>query len=182
MNSCGLFSLEILLTLSSLFSSMGKKRGARAIDFDLDCDKINEALERRKKKKSSKAQLSGKTPGESSARSRGIKDPSIAVGAVSTVVDHDGVEPPHPHMPVTPTPGTTVDHNGFHLSSMTSSLRQTLGSLDYDPDNLTASIDVCDHLYESISKVNIYHRLPLLIDHAKLCFMGFFFEHFVFSF
>ena len=69
-------SLEILLTLSSLFSGMGKKRGARAIDFDLDCDRVNEALERRKKKKSSKAQLSGKTLGESSARTRGIEDPS----------------------------------------------------------------------------------------------------------
>ena len=52
---------------------MGKKRGARAIDFDLDCDKVNEALERRKKKKSSRAQLSGKTPGESSARTRGTE-------------------------------------------------------------------------------------------------------------
>ena len=54
MSSLGFSSLEILLTLSSLFLGMGKKRGARAIDFDLDCDKVNEALERRKKKKSSK--------------------------------------------------------------------------------------------------------------------------------
>ena len=45
------------------------------IDFDLDYDKVNEALERRKKKKSSKAQLLGKTLGESSARTRGIEDP-----------------------------------------------------------------------------------------------------------
>ena len=122
MSSHGFSSLDILLTLSSLFSGMGKKRGARVIDFDLDCDKVNEALERRKKKKSSKAQLSGKTLGESSVRTRGIEDPSVAVETISTVANHDGVEPPHPHMPVTPTPGTTVDHDGFHLSSMTSSL------------------------------------------------------------
>ena len=154
---------------------MGKKRGARAIDFDLDCDKVNEALERRKKKKSSRAQLSGKTPGESSARTRGTEDPSVAVGAVSMVVNRDGIELSHPHMLVTPTPGTIVDHDGFHLASMTSSLRQTLSGLGYDPDNLTASTDVYDHLYESMSKVNIYHRLLLPIGHAKLCFTGFFF-------
>ena len=91
------------------------------------------------------------------------------------VVDRDGVEPSHPHMPVTPTPGTIVDHDGFHLSSITSSLRQTLSGLGYDPDNLIASTDVCDHLYESMSKVNIYHRILLPIGHAKLCFKDFFF-------
>ena len=108
-------------------------------------------------------------------RTRGIEDPSVAVKTTSMVANCDSVEPPHPQMPVTPTPGTTVDHDDFHLSSMTSSLRQTLGNLGYDPDNLIASTDVCDHLYESMSKVNIYHRLPLLIDHVKLCLTGFFF-------
>ena len=58
------------------------------IDFDLDCDKVNEALERRKKKKSSKAQLSGKTLRESSARTRRIEDP---FGTISTVANRDGI-------------------------------------------------------------------------------------------
>ena len=49
MSSHGFSSLEISLILSSLFSCMGKKRAARAINFNLDCDKVNEALERRKK-------------------------------------------------------------------------------------------------------------------------------------
>ena len=127
-------------------------------------------MERRKKKKSSKAQLSGKTLKESSARTRGIEDRLVAAGTISTVSNQDGIEPPHPHMPV-----TTVDHDGFHLSSMMSSLRQTLGSLGYDPDNLTASTDVCDHLYESMSKVNIYRRLLLMIDHVKFYLTDFFF-------
>ena len=55
MSSLGFSSLEISLTLSSLFSGMAKKRDVRAIDFDLDYDKVNKALEMRKKKKSSKA-------------------------------------------------------------------------------------------------------------------------------
>ena len=41
MSSHGFSSLEISLTLSSLFSGMGKKSGAKAIVFDLDCDKVN---------------------------------------------------------------------------------------------------------------------------------------------
>ena len=48
-----------------------------------------------------------------------------------------------------------MDHDGFHLSSMVSSLEQTIGSLGYDPDNLTADTNVCDHLYEFISKVTL---------------------------
>ena len=95
MSSHGFSSLEVFLTLFSLLSGMGKKRGARAIDFDLDCNKVNEALERRKKKKSSKAQLSGKTLGVSSARTRGIEDPSVVVGTISTVANRDDVELPH---------------------------------------------------------------------------------------
>ena len=152
-------SSEILLTFSSFFLGMGKKKGARAIDFDLDCDKVNEALKKRKKKKSSKVQLSKKAPGEGSARTKGVKDPLDATRTISMVAHHGGIEPSHSHMHVTPIPGTTVDHDGFHLSSMMFSLQQTLSSLGYDPDNLTASTDVCDHLYESMSKVNMYHRL-----------------------
>ena len=135
---------------------MGKKRDAVAIDFDLDCDRVTEALKKRKKKKSSKVHLSGKASGEGSARTRETEDPSAAAGTVAAFANHDGAEPSHPHMPVTPTPGATVDHDGFHLSSMTSSLRQTLGGLGYDPDNLIAGTDVCDQLYESMSRVNIY--------------------------
>ena len=146
-----------------------------AIDVDLDCDRVAEALKKRKKKKSSKVHLSGKASGEGSARTRETEDPSAAAGTVAAFANRDGAEPSHPHIPVTPTPGVTVDHDGFHLSSMTSSLRQTLGGLGYDPDNLTAGTDVCDHLYESMSKVNIYRRLPLLIDHVKLCLTYFFF-------
>ena len=123
---------------------MGKKRGAMAIDFDLDCDRIAEALKKRKKKKSSKVHLLEKASGEGSARTRGTEDPSVAAGTVATVVDRDGANPSYPHMPVTPTPGATVDHDGFHLSSMTTSLRQPLSGLCYDPDNLTASTDVCN--------------------------------------
>ena len=135
---------------------MGKKRDATTINFDLDCDRVTEALKKRKKKKSSKVQLSGKAYGEGSARTREIEDPSAAAGTVATFTNHDGAEPSHLHMPVTPTPGVTVDHDGFHLSSMTSSLRQTLGGLGYDPDNLTTGTDVCDQLYESTSRVSIY--------------------------
>ena len=135
---------------------MGKKRGAMVIDFDLDCDRVIEALKKRKKKKSSKVQVSEKAPGEGSVRTRGTEYLSVSAGAAATVVDRDGAEPSHPHMPVTPTPGVAVDHDGFHLFSMTSSLRQTLGGLGYDPDNLTAGTDVCDQLYESMSRVNIY--------------------------
>ena len=153
---------------------MGKKRDVMAIDFDLDCDKVTEALKKRKKKKSSKVHLSEKAPGEGSARTRGTEDPSVAAGTVAMVVDCDGAEPSHPHMPVTPTPGAIVDHDGFHLSSMTSSLRQTLGGLGYDPDNLTSRTDVCDHLYESMSKVNIYHRL-LCVSQVSLFFSNTFF-------
>ena len=155
---------------------MGKKRGVMAIDFDLDYDRVTKALKKRKKKKSSKVELLEKAPGEGSTRTRGIEDPLVTAGTVATVVGRDGAEPSHPHMPVTPTPGATVDHDGFHLSSMTSSLQQTLGGLGYDPDNLTAGTDVCDHLYESMSKVNIYHHFLLLIDHVKLCFTGFFLD------
>ena len=97
-----------------------------AIDFDLDCDRVTEALKKRKKKKSSKVHLSGKASGEGSARTRETEDPSAAAGTVAAFANHDGAEPSHLHMPVTPTPGVTVDHDGFHLSSMTSSLRQTL--------------------------------------------------------
>ena len=134
---------------------MGKKRDVMAIDVDLECDRIAEALKKRKKKKSSKAHLSGKASGEGSARTRDIEDPSAASGTVATFANHDGAEPSHHHTPVTPTPGVTIDHDGFHLSSMTSSLRQTLGGLGYDPDNLTAGTDVCDQLYESMSRVSI---------------------------
>ena len=135
---------------------MGKKRDAMAIDVDLDCDRVAEALKKRKKKKSSKAHLSGKASGEGSARTRETEDPSAAAGTVAAFANHDGAEPSHHHTPVIPTPGVTVDHDGFHLSSMTSSLRQTLGGLGYDPDNLTAGTDVCDQLYESMSRVSIY--------------------------
>ncbi len=135
---------------------MGKKRGAMAIGFDLYCARVTKALKKRKKKKSSKVHLSGKASGEGSARTRETEDLSAAAGTVATFANHDGAEPSHPHMPVTPTLGATVDHDGFHFSSMTSSLRQTLGGLGYDPDNLTAGTDVCDQLHESMSRVNIY--------------------------
>ena len=126
------------------------------IDFDLDCDRVTEALKKRKKKKSSKVHLSEKAPGEGSVRTKETEDPSAAVGTVAAVINRDGAESSHPHMPVTPIPGATVNHDGFHLSSMTSSLRQTLGGLGYDPDSLTAGTDVCDQLYESMSRVSIY--------------------------
>ena len=45
-----------------LFSGMSKKRSAMMIDIDVDCDKVNELLKKRKKKKSSKVHLSKKTP------------------------------------------------------------------------------------------------------------------------
>ena len=102
---------------------MGKKRDAMVIDVDLDYDRVAEALKKRKKKKSSKVYLSGKAFGEGSARTRETEDPSAVAGTVAAFANHDGAEPSHPHMPVTPTPGVTVDHDGFHLSSMTSSLR-----------------------------------------------------------
>ena len=139
-----------------------------AIDVDLDCDRVAEALKKRKKKKSSKAHLSGKASGEGSARTRETEDPSAAAGTVAAFANHDGAEPSHPHIPATPTPGVTVDHDGFHLSSMTSSLRQTLGGLGYDPDNLTAGTDVCDQLYESMSRVNIYS--VFFVSHRFLFF------------
>ena len=138
---------------------MSKKRGAMAIYFDLDCDRVIETLKKRKKKKSSKVQLSKKAPGEGSARTRGVKDPSDAARTISMVAHHGGIEPSHSRMLVTPIPGTTVDHDGFHLSSMMLSLQQTLSSLGYDPDNLTANTDVCDHLYKSMTKVNTHHQL-----------------------
>ena len=112
-------------------------------------------MKKRKKKKSSKAHLSGKASGEGSARTRETEDPSAAAGTVAAFANHDGAEPSHHHTPIIPTPGVTVDHDGFHLSSMTSSLRQALGGLGYDPDNLTAGTDVCDQLYESMSRVSI---------------------------
>ena len=71
------------------------------------------------------------------------------------MIDHDGIAPSHSHGLVTPIQGSTMDHDRFHLSSMVSSLEQTIGSLGYDPDNLTASTNVCDHLYESVSKVTL---------------------------
>ena len=77
------------------------------------------------------------------------------VDVVPTMAGHNGVVPSHSHALVTPIQGNTVDHDGFHLSSMVSSLEQTIGSLGYDPDNLTVGTDVCDHLYESVSKVTL---------------------------
>ena len=55
MNLYSFSSLGIFTNFSSsFFSGMGKKRRASVIDIDLDCDKVNEALKRKKKKRSSK--------------------------------------------------------------------------------------------------------------------------------
>ena len=51
---------------------MDKKRNAMMIDMDVDCDKVNEILRKKKKKWSSKIKLSNKTPRESSAQTKGI--------------------------------------------------------------------------------------------------------------
>ena len=72
------------------------------------------------------------------------------------MTSHDGIVPSRSHMPFTPVYDGAMDHDGFHLSSMVSSLEQTLGVLGYDSDNLTAGTDVCDQLYESISKVTLF--------------------------
>ena len=68
------------------------------------------------------------------------------------MANHNGVVPPHPHMPVC---SGVVAHDMFHFSSMVSSLEQTFDGLDYDPDNLTAGINIYDQLYESMSKVTL---------------------------
>ena len=64
---------------------MGKKKRAAAIDIDLDCDKGNKALEKRKKNKSSKVWISEKTPRESSARTRGVEDSLAAIEVAPTM-------------------------------------------------------------------------------------------------
>ena len=67
------------------------------IDIDVDYDKVNEILRRKKNKKnrSSKVQLSEKTPGESSARTRGIENLLVASIITSTMPKHDDVSPSH---------------------------------------------------------------------------------------
>ena len=138
---------------------MGKKRNDAMTNIDMDCDKVNEILKKRKKKKSSKVLLSEKTPGESSARTRGIEDSLDAIEIVPTMVNHDGVAP-HPNMHVTPVHSGVVAHDGFHFSSMVSSLEQTFDGLEYDPNNLMASTNVCDQFYESMSKVTHFFYRP----------------------
>ena len=72
------------------------------INIDLDCYKVNEALEKRKKKKYSKVQVPENTLGESSARTKGIKDSLAAVEVAPTMANYDGVVPSHSHASVTP--------------------------------------------------------------------------------
>lgn len=96
-----LYVFLILLKFSnpfpSSFSSMGKKRNAMMIDMDVDNDKVNEIL-RRKKKRSSKIKLSKKTPGESSAQSRGTENPLTN----PVMINHDDAHPMHLALHVTP--------------------------------------------------------------------------------
>ena len=61
--------LKFANSFLSSFLGMSKKRIAMMIVIDVDCDKVNEIL--RKKKWSSKIKLSEKTLGESSARTGG---------------------------------------------------------------------------------------------------------------
>ena len=92
---------------------------------------------------------------ENSARTRGIKDCLATVETVPTMASHGGVVPPCPHMPVTPVHGGSAAHDEFHFSSTVSSLEQNFDGLDYDLDNLIAGTNVCDQLYESMSKVTL---------------------------
>ena len=86
---------------------------------------------------------------------RGIEDPLTTVKVVPTMASHGGIVPLGSHMPITPVHGGAAAHDAFYLSYMVSSLEQTFDGLDNYPDNLTASIDVCDQLHSSMSKVTI---------------------------
>ena len=64
------------------------------INMDVDCDKVNEILRKKKKmKRSSKVQLPEKIHGESSARTKGIENPLVALVIESTIPSHDDVPP-----------------------------------------------------------------------------------------
>ena len=75
---------------------MGKKRSVIVIDRDVDNDKVNEIL-RKKKKQSLKVKLSKKTHEESSARTRGIENPLSNLNKAN----RSNANPTHSVMPVT---------------------------------------------------------------------------------
>ena len=72
-----------------------------------------------------------------------------------TMPNHDDAPLSHSAMPITFTCDGFVTHDRFYFSSMVSSLEQTFDGLGYDPDDLTASTDVCDQLHEVMTKVTL---------------------------
>ena len=87
------------------------------------------------------------------------------VETIPIMASRDGVISPRPNMAVTLVHGSTVNHDGFHFSSMMSSLERTFGV--YDPNNLTASINVCDQVYESAQGNTFF-----IIDQTRFYFMN----------
>ena len=82
------------------------------INTDVDCDKVNEILRKKKKKKrSSRVQLSEKAPREKSSQIRGIENPLVVPIAEFTMPELEDVPPSHSAMHVTTACDDVVTHN-----------------------------------------------------------------------